>query len=124
MHRFQYILCCGSTGKDWLRIELKKISIHLMLWFNYGGRIDTFAAVGFQYILCCGSTFLLKTSISDHHQFQYILCCGSTPVARNKSITVLSISIHLMLWFNKDYPNNVNIKIQDFNTSYVVVQQL
>ena len=53
----------------------------------------------FQYILCYGSTRNLINSKILIKLFQYILCYGST-----------------------DSPNNVNIKIQDFNTSYVTVQ--
>ena len=57
---------------------------------------------GFQYILCCGSTNKSAKDYNCDFSFQYILCCGSTLQRLDKIIRV----------------------VENFNTSYVVVQHL
>ena len=55
--------------------------------------------IAFQYILCCGSTNGMQALLIKMSEFQYILCCGST----EKGI-------------------KIPITLENFNTSYVVVQ--
>ena len=106
---FQYILCCGSTAE---RVAIREVTFK------------------FQYILCCGSTMhvfqfqkggcYFNTSYVAVQQkapcliyskllFQYILCCGSTVLNIGFIVPQLSISIHLMLRFNKNRIGNLYI---------------
>ena len=100
----------------------KKISIHLMLRFNYGWYSNIWIRRKFQYILCYGSTFIFfhkkippkifqyilcygSTTHSgfrllQQNQFQYILCYGSTKTISILCKNKIRISIHLMLRFN------------------------
>ena len=120
---FQYILCCGSTTRNW--------NIYYFLW-------------QFQYILCCGSTsFGLKiprsTNISIHLMlrfnepkgdaltqaivFQYILCCGSTNLnlywkRKHQNFNTSYVAVQLICYTNGIKSNTY------FNTSYVAVQQM
>mgnify|MGYP001623285877 CR=1 FL=1 len=90
-----------NKGNFLLERSIKKISIHLMLWFN-GMTINQYTHMGieFQYILCCGSTEFERANASVYIKFQYILCCGSTYFILCYYYAVIMISIHLMLWFN------------------------
>ena len=123
----------------------KNISIHLMLWFNLGTALLVYGSPKFQYILCYGSTGLnLLMSLNRMNFNTSYVMVQPPPYVRvtNNSF----ISIHLMLWFNL-YVHARNMNgivfqyilcygstrqqitiafdlINNFNTSYVMVQLL
>ena len=77
------------------------ISIHLMLRFNIAIACESYRKEQFQYILCCGSTYFYILQPKRQKGFQYILCCGSTLLWLLLYILNTYISIHLMLRFNE-----------------------
>ena len=100
--------------------QIKTISIHLMLWFNFYGRIGigSTGRISIHLMLWFNKIiFLINHQTSS---FQYILCYGSTKKWQRKyffyndfntSYVMVQqkafkkqcknlISIHLMLWFN------------------------
>ena len=98
---FQYILCCGSTKHNLhAKKQRLRISIHLMLWFNFVPFHAYSVSFTFQYILCCGSTCSAAKFTKKQYDF-------------NTSYVVVQPKMH-----NPIYPILLN-----FNTSYVVVQQ-
>ena len=121
--QFQYILCCGSTSLifclyvSFFHFNTSYVVVQHISFFLQSASVGDFNTSyvvvqpyqlahtpknsRFQYILCCGSTKTYVQILSEPGLFQYILCCGSTSIGGS----VMRI-------------------INDFNTSYVVVQPL
>ena len=77
------------------------ISIHLMLWFNVIVKCPSSFQPKISIHLMLWFNTLTATFTNSLLTFQYILCCGSTPKKQN---------LLFCFW--------------NFNTSYVVVQQI
>ena len=106
----------NSRWSDLYRFAFK-ISIHLMLRFNYLFLLQKLIEFPFQYILCCGSTrpsiiskwfqknfntsYVAVQLLPDNFfdmiiiEFQYILCCGST-LKGNKEIDIVYVFQYIL----------------------------
>ena len=101
----------------------RRISIHLMLWFNQGCEGIYQIPLVISIHLMLWFNIDVKRQIDMNFEFQYILCCGSTTLStKNK---------HTKNYFNTSY---VVVQrrlccqflstLRNFNTSYVTVQHL
>ena len=109
---------CGISAKNYAWI----ISIHLMLRFNQDKKQTQKRKKIFQYILCYGSTHQLEFVFASDTKFQYILCYGST-ILDPEVISGVSRFQYILCYGSTKILSRKNWENNNFNTSYVTVQQ-